>query len=78
MEINAWVEQPIINPTTTVKELIKSVANKEAAHSDPDYNETPSKARSLNIVGDESHLPDIVSIAAYLLEELTESGAIPA
>ena len=45
MSIADWVQQPIFSPQITIRELIRSVADKEAVHSDPDYNETLVKAK---------------------------------
>jgi len=48
MSIDDWMQQPVLSPKISVRELIKSVADKEGAHSDPDYNETLVKANWFN------------------------------
>ena len=73
MEPNQWVKQPFLSPQITVRELVKSVADKEGAHSDPDYNETLVRAKLVRYVKDESHIPSIIGIAEYLLSWLEES-----
>jgi hypothetical protein len=45
MSIDDWMQQPVLSPKISVREIIKSVADKERAHSDPDYNETLVKAK---------------------------------
>ncbi|HCM42748.1 MAG TPA: hypothetical protein DIS66_05510 [Candidatus Omnitrophica bacterium] len=40
MSIVDWLNQPLFNEEITVGELVRSVADKEGAHSDPDYNDT--------------------------------------
>jgi hypothetical protein len=66
--LKEWLNQPCNNAKITFRELIKSVANKEGAHSDPDYNETLKHTRSF-MVGDEfSHPVIICGIAQYLLD----------
>ena len=40
LSIVDWLNQPLFNEEITVGELVRSVADKEGAHSDPDYNDT--------------------------------------
>jgi len=67
MALEAWLEQPLLGPDLSVRELIRSVADKEGAHSDPRYNEALAEAKRVKYVADESHLHCIVGIAEYLL-----------
>jgi hypothetical protein len=53
--------------------LIKSVADKESAHSDPDYNETLLQAKIVKYVEDDSHIPAIVALGDYLVKWLNDS-----
>jgi hypothetical protein len=78
IDLDIWIRQPILSPTITVWELIKSVADKEGAHSDPEYNETLVRAKLVRYVRDESHIPIIIGIGEYVLWQLNESGAIDA
>jgi hypothetical protein len=75
MSIADWVQQPIFSPQITIRELIRSVADKEAVHSDPDYNETLVKAKLVKYVRDDSHIPCIVAFGKYLTAWLRDSGA---
>lgn len=75
MTIDNWIQQPILSPKITIRELIKSVADKEGAHSDPDYNETLIKAKLVQYVRDASHIPCIVAIGRYLRAWMRDSDA---
>jgi hypothetical protein len=68
MTLDAWLDQPFLGPDLTVREFIRSVANKEGAHADPKYNETLARAKSVKYCSDESHLHCIVGLAEYLLD----------
>jgi hypothetical protein len=76
--LEAWMEQPIFRPGVSVRDLVKSVADKEGAHSDPDYNATLAEAKSVLYGPDESHLHIIAGIAEYLLEVLRREPLEPA
>jgi len=70
MPLEQWLDQPFLGPTLSVREFLRSVANKEGAHYDPKYNETLVRAKMVHYVTDESHLHCVVGIAEYLLEFL--------
>lgn len=76
MSITDWVQQPIFSPKITIHELIRSVADKEGVHSDPDYNETLIKAKLVKYVRDDSHIPCIIAIGKYLRAWLQDSRVI--
>jgi len=76
MKPKDWVKQPLLSPSITIWELIKSVADKEGAHSDPDYNETLVQAKMVKYVRDDSHIPSIVALGDYLVKWLRDSGKI--
>ena len=67
MPLDDWLQQPMFNSKITVRELIKSVADKEGAHADPDYNETLLFAKGVKFVEDDSHQHAIAAIARYLV-----------
>lgn len=74
MDVPNWVAQPFVNiggKYISMRELIKSVADTEGAHSDPKFDDTLLRARSLQIAGDASHLPHLIAIADYILSELS-------
>ena len=68
MALDAWLDQPFLGPDVSVRELIRSVADKEGAHADPKYNEALAQAKAVKYYSDESHLHCIVSLAEYLLD----------
>lgn len=70
LPLREWVRQPCFNPTISIHELIKSVADKEGAHADPDYNATLRHTRLWKLIDDESHTMVICGIAKYLLDFL--------
>jgi hypothetical protein len=78
MPLEAWLEQPILRPGVSVRDLIRSVANKEGAHSDPDYNATLAEAKRVQYGQDESHLHTIAGIAEYVLDVLRIEPLEPA
>ena len=74
MDVPSWVAQPFVvlgGKHISIKELIKSVADKEGAHSDPNFDDTLLRTRSFQIVGDASHLPHLIAVADYILSELS-------
>ena len=51
LALAAWREQPLLSRAITIRELIKSVADKEAAHSDLGLNSTLVLAKSVFLGG---------------------------
>ncbi len=68
-----WIKQPIINLNITIFELIKSVADKEGAHSDTNYNSTLEHAKLVKYITDDSHIPVIVGIWEYIVAIIKNS-----
>lgn len=73
ISIKEWVAQPFLNINITIWELIKSVADKEGAHSDPGFDSTLLLAKFTKYIKDESHIPSIVAIADYTLNMIDSS-----
>jgi hypothetical protein len=71
-----WVRQPFLSPSVTVWELIKSVADKEGAHSDPNFNPALIEAKLVRYVRDESHIPATLALGEYLFRWLHDGGAV--
>lgn len=71
LTIDEWLEQKIIDNVTTIREFIRSVADKEGAHSDKEYNDTLSKTKSVKL-SEEWSLCDqfIIGIGRYLIKVL--------
>jgi hypothetical protein len=73
-----WIGQPFLSPSITLWELVKSVADKEATHSDPDFNQTLVNAKMVKYVDKDSHIPAIIAIGDYLCTWIHDSGTISA
>ena len=68
LNLNEWLDQPFFSKDITIRELVRSVADKEAAHSDPVDNDTLTATRSYLYGGEtESHIFAVVGIAEYIL-----------
>lgn len=62
-----WLDQSLLNQNITIKELIRSVADKEGAHSDKRYNDTLLLTKSVKLVSEDSHKQHIIAIGEYVL-----------
>jgi len=74
MEISDWIEQPFLNIQITIREIIKSVGDKEGAHSDLSYNDTLLLAKKIKYLDNESHISGIIGIGDYLSSLLNYKG----
>ena len=67
MSANEWVSQIFFKEDITIRELIKSVADKEGAHSDKNYNDTLLHCKGWSFNETESHILGIYAISKYVL-----------
>ena len=66
--IGEWLDQKLFNKDVTLRELIKSVADKEGAHADDTHNNTLLLTKSVRFPGDESLAAKaIIAIARYVV-----------
>jgi hypothetical protein len=66
-----WLEQKLFDKGTTVKNFIRSVADKEAAHSDPSYNSVLRKTKSIKLSGEGFLAAElIITIGRYITKAL--------
>lgn len=65
-----WLNQPYISGKITIKELLKSVRNKEGAHSDEKYDDTLAKTRFFMIAGIPIDVIGIASIGEYVVKRI--------
>jgi len=65
-----WLNQPYISGKITIKELLKSVRNKEGAHSDEKYDDTLAKTRFFMIAGIPINVIGIASIGEYVVKRI--------
>lgn len=77
MAVEEWIQQPFFSPSISVRDLIKSVADKEGAHSDPDFNETLVRAKLVKYDRNESHMSAVVAMGDYLVNWIRDSGTLP-
>ena len=70
IELEEWLDQDLFNQKITIRQLIKSVRNKEAAHSDNDYDETLKFSKSIKLVNEDIHIKFVVAIGEYVLKIL--------
>ncbi len=67
MNVSDWADQIFFKEKITIRELIKSVADKEGAHSDENYNDTLIHCKSWSFNNTESHILGIYAISKYVL-----------
>ena len=70
LELDAWLEQKLFDYATTIREFIRSVADKEGAHSDKSYNPILQKTKSVALANDALEASTILSIGRYVVKAL--------
>ncbi len=70
IELEEWLDQDLFNQKITIRQLIKSVRHKEAAHSDKDYDEVLKFTKSIKLVNEDIHIKFIIAIGEYVLKFL--------
>jgi hypothetical protein len=73
--LEEWLSQELFTSRITIKQLIRSIADKEAAHSDKEYNDTLKMTRSIRIIDKGVHEQHVVAIGEYLLKALAVHAA---
>ncbi len=68
ISVKDWVNQSVLSTQITIFQIIKSIADKEAAHSDPEYDKTLLFTKSLGFIDTESHIPVLIGISEYILK----------
>lgn len=68
--LDQWLDQRLFNLNITIRELIKSVADKEGAHSDPEYNSTLNLTKKVMVANTPSDSLHVVAIGEYVLRVL--------
>ena len=67
IELEEWLDQDLFNQKITIRQIIKSVRHKEAAHSDKDYDETLKFTKSIKLVNEDIHIKFAVATGEYVL-----------
>ena len=70
IELEEWLDQDLFNQKITIRQLIKSVRHREAAHSDKDYDETLKFTKSVKLVNEDIPIKFIIAIGEYVLRLL--------
>jgi len=70
LPLDKWLQQKMFDASTTMKEFIRSVADKEAAHSDKSYNAILGKTKSVILSDDTLTAKSIVMIGRYFIKTL--------
>ena len=71
--LDDWLQQKIFDFRTTIKSFIRSVADKEGAHSDKSYNTTLRKTKSIFLTNDTIAAKTILSIGCFVIKTLALS-----
>ena len=68
--LDEWLEQKLFDFTTTIRTFIRSVADKEGAHSDPAYNKVLGKTKSVILANDVLTAQAILSMGRHVVKTL--------
>lgn len=68
--LDEWLQQKLFDFTTTIKDFIRSVADKEGAHSDKSYNTVLRKTKSVVLTDDTLAAKAILAIGRYVVKTL--------
>lgn len=71
-----WVKQPFFTKEITIWKLIKTVADKEGAHSDIRNDDTLSLLGGMKMYDDKFHMAGIITISDYLIQWIDHSKLI--
>lgn len=70
--LSQWVNQPLFKSNLSIKDYIKSIADKEAAHSDSQYNETLKLTKSVKFTNTDVNMSYIICIGEYILRVINK------
>lgn len=68
--MDEWLEQKLFDAATTIRSFIRSVADKEGAHSDKSYNKILRKTKSAVLANDAVTAKAILAIGRYVVKAL--------
>lgn len=71
MNLDQWLDQMFFNEGITIRELIKSVADKEAAHADKNYNTTLLHCQNWTFNDISCHILGIYGISKFIYDLVT-------
>ncbi len=70
LPLNEWLQQKLFDASTTIRNFIRSVADKEGAHSDKSYNAILGKTKSVFLSDDTLAAKTIVAVGRYIIKAL--------
>lgn len=71
LPIDAWLKQRVVDSSTTMHDLIRSVADKEGAHSDKTYNGVLTKTKTVKLSENWSLCDQfIIVVARYIIKSV--------
>ena len=68
--LQEWLDQGLFTNEITIRQLIRSIADKVGVHSDKDYDNTLKTTKSVKIIDEDLHIKTIIAIGEYLLKYL--------
>lgn len=66
LPLKEWLEQPLASKHITIREFIKSIADKEGKHSDPTYGLVLDKVKIVSLASVQFHPELIVTLGEYV------------
>ncbi|MBS4060896.1 MAG: hypothetical protein KG029_10890 [Bacteroidetes bacterium] len=76
LDLSEWLEQKLFDNSTTIRSFIRSVADKEGAHSDPDYNEILGKTKSVALADETLTAKVILAIGCQVVKAVSLKIAV--
>jgi len=70
LPLETWLDQPFLNAETTLRVFIRSVADKEGAHADPEFNAAILASKQVRLGVEELLGVLIVAVGEYVLKVL--------
>ena len=70
LPLDEWLQQKMFDISTTIKDFIRSVADKEGAHADKSYNAILGKTKSVVLSDDTLAAKTIMTIGRHLIKVL--------
>lgn len=68
--LDEWLQQKLFDHSTTIRDFIRSVADKEGAHSDKTYNAILGKTKSVILPDDTLAAKTILAIGRYIIKTI--------
>ncbi len=68
--LDQWLEQKLFDSTMTLRVFIRTIADKEAAHSDKAYNPVLVKLKNVRLPDDTLAIKTIIAIGCFIIKSL--------